>query len=94
MRLRTTADGTLSFVELDQSNLTTEYCVLDFKVTGNVATLKGVQKCFAGEAYERTFLCDRLEWNNSVVKEVGVIQLSGTQPICSESFEYEYSPHP
>ena len=68
--------------------------MLNFTVTGNVATLKGAQTCASGKEYQRIFLCDRLEWANGVVKEVGALRIEGGQTICSESFEYEYSPHP
>jgi hypothetical protein len=91
MRLRTTTNGTLQFVELDQRDLNKEFCVLNFSVAGNVATLKGPQKCDPGP-YERTFLCDRLEWLNGVVREVGVMQRLSDQTVCTGTFDYEYSP--
>ncbi len=93
MRLRTTNDGTLQFVELDPSNLQTEICVLSFSVTGNVATLKGDQTCLPNTAYTRTFLCDRLELEGGVLKEQGVMQWPLDSSTCTESLDYAYTPH-
>jgi len=94
MRLRGTQNAGLQFVEIDQNNLQTEVCVLDFSLSGNVATLSGEQECLPGTPAVRRFLCDRLEFVNGVIHEHGLLQHPAGGASCSLSFDYSYTAHP